>query len=52
MTDDEITRRFVAAGYRARVRAAEPLLEDVFVALTERAERDRREATAAAGASA
>ncbi|HEY4121765.1 MAG TPA: ABC transporter ATP-binding protein [Byssovorax sp.] len=52
LADDEIARRFVAAGYRARVRATDPLLEDVFVALTERAERDRREATAAAGASA
>ncbi len=46
--DAELERRFADAGFRSRVRPAAPSLEDVFVALTERAERDRRAAGDAA----
>jgi ABC-type multidrug transport system ATPase subunit len=50
VSDAELEGRFGAAGFRARVRPADPLLEDVFVALTEGAERARgREGEARGG---
>ena len=41
MTDRELVDRLVSAGFPATVRAIAPSLEDVFVALTEQAARDR-----------
>jgi ABC-type multidrug transport system ATPase subunit len=41
LADDELVRRMTGAGFKPSVRPIVPSLEDVFVALTERAARER-----------